>query len=249
MRKEEVQTAIELDLNINEVELSSDKLVETRSKQTNKIKYTQAFKKLQRKQSRRVEKAKKTKIKLSKNFRKTQRKLNKKYEKALNIKKVIQHKFSKEIVDKFDLIVVENLNVKNMTKRAKLKNVKAKSGLNRSILDTSFSQLISFLEYKAKHNGKLFTKIPPQYTSKGCSNCGTIKFDLKLKDRTFICDECGFVTHRDLNAAINILRRGLKALNISIEQIKDIKLSNVKSKSFELGISLLDSKQKAFRVS
>ena len=247
--KEKVQTAIGLDLNVNEVGLSSNELVETRSKQINKIKYSKAFKRLQRKQSRRVEKAKRTKVKLGKNFRKTQRKLNKKYEKAVNIKKDIQHKFSKEIVDKFDLIVVENLNVKNMTKRAKLKNVKAKSGLNRSILDTSFSQLISFLEYKASHNGKLFTKIAPQYTSKGCSNCGTIKFDLKLKDRTFVCDACGFVTHRDLNAAINILRRGLKALGIPLSQIKEIKLSNVKSKSFELGISLLDSKQLAFRVS
>ena len=136
-----------------------------------------------------------------------------------------------------------------MTKRAKLKNVKAKSGLNRSILDTSFSQLISFLEYKAMHSGKLFTKIPPQYTSKGCSNCGNIKFDLKLKDRTFVCDACGFLMHRDLNAAINILRRGLNALGIPLSQIKEIKLSNVKSKSFELGISLLDSKQLAFRVS
>ena len=247
--KEKVQTAIGLDLNINEVGLSSNELVETRSKQINKIKYAKAFKRLQRKQGRRIEIAKNAKKKVSKNFRKTQRKLNKKYEKATNIKKDIQHKFSKEIVDKFDLIVVEDLNVKNMTKRAKLKNVKAKSGLNRSILDTSFSQLISFLEYKASHNGKLFTKIPPQYTSKSCSNCGNIKFDLKLKDRTFICDACGFVTHRDLNAAINILRRGLKALGIPLSQIKEIKLSNVKSKSFELGISLLDSKQLAFRVS
>jgi len=71
-------------------------------------------------------------------------------------------------------------------------NVKAKSGLNRSILDTSFSQLISFLEYKASHNGKLFTKIASQYTSKSCSNCGNVKFDLKLKDRTFVCDGADF---------------------------------------------------------
>lgn len=247
--KEKVQTAIGLDLNINEIGLSSNELVETRSKQINKIKYAKAFKRLQRKQSRRIEKAKRTKIKLGKNFKKTQRKLNKKYEKATNIKKDIQHKFSKEIVNKFDLIVVEDLNVKKMTKRAKLKNVKVKSSLNRSILDTSFSQLTSFLEYKATHNGKLFTKIPPQYTSKSCSNCGNVKFNLKLKDRTFICDACGFLMHRDLNAAINILRRGLDALNIPLNQIKEIKLSDIKSKSFELGISLLDSKQLAFQIS
>ena len=76
--KEGVQTAIGLDLNVNEVGLSSNELVETRSKQTNKIKYAKAFKRFQRKQSRRVEKAKRTKVKLGKNFRKTQRKLNKK---------------------------------------------------------------------------------------------------------------------------------------------------------------------------
>lgn len=87
--KEEVQTAIGLDLNINEVGLSFNELVETRSKKINKIKYAKAFKRLQRKQGRRIEIAKNTKKKVSKNFRKTQRKLNKKYEKAVSIKKDI----------------------------------------------------------------------------------------------------------------------------------------------------------------
>ena len=57
-----------------------------------------------------------------------------------------------------------------------------------------------------------------------------------------------FLTYRK-NEYDNILRRGLDALGIPLSQIKEIKLSNVKSKSFELGISLLDSKQLAFRVS
>lgn len=220
----DIKKAVGIDLNINEIALSSGRLIKTNSKLISKAKYDSAFKRLQRKQSRRV-----LKQKLGANFVKTQIKLNRIYKKASNIKKDLQHKISKEIVDKFDLIVVENLKTKNMTKRAKLKNVKVKSGLNKSILDTSFYQFLSFLEYKASHNGKIFTKIPPQYTSKTCSKCGSIKADLRLSDRIYICKECGNEMHRDINASINILNRALE--------------------SFELGINSLDYKQQALCVS
>ena len=225
----DIKRAVGIDMNINEIALSNGRLIKTNSKLINKAKYNNAFKRLQRKQSRRVLKAKKDKIKLGSNFRKTQIRLNKIYERASNIKKDLAHKISNQIVKNFDLIVVENLKVKNMTKRAKLKNVKVKSGLNKSILDTSFYQFLSFVEYKAMHNGKVFTKIEPQYTSKACSKCGTIKENLTLKDRVFTCDNCGYVEHRDINASKNILYRGLK--------------------SFGLGASLLDYKQEALRVS
>ena len=227
--KIDIKRAVGIDMNINEIALSNGRLIKTNSKLINKAKYGNAFKRLQRKQSRRVLKAKKDKIKLGSNFRKTQIRLNKIYERASNIKKDLAHKISNQIVKNFDLIVVENLKVKNMTKRAKLKNVKAKSGLNKSILDTSFYQFLSFVEYKAMHNGKVFTKIEPQYTSKTCCKCGTIKENLTLKDRVFTCDNCGYAEHRDINASKNILYRGLK--------------------SFGLGTSLLDYKQEALRVS
>lgn len=118
------------------------------------------------------------------------------------------------------MIVVEALQTKNMTKRAKLKNVKAKNGLNKSILDTSFSQFTQMLEYKQQHNGKFFVKVNPQYTSKTCNVCGHIKDNLTLKDRVYVCEACGNRVHRDINASMNILERGLE--------------------SFGLGISLLD---------
>ncbi len=79
-------------------------------------------------------------MKLGLNFKKTQNRLNKIYNKSANIKKDLTHKITHRIVNEFDLIAVEKSQIKNMTKRAKLKNVKAKSGLNRSILDTSFYQ-------------------------------------------------------------------------------------------------------------
>ncbi|EPO3815538.1 RNA-guided endonuclease InsQ/TnpB family protein [Campylobacter coli] len=221
--------AVGIDLNINEIALSNGELIKTQSKSINAKKYDNAFKRLQRKQSRRILKSKKNKTKLSHNFKKTQIKLNKIYERSSNIKKDSYHKITSKLIREFDLIAVEELQNKNMTKRAKLKNVKAKSGLNKSILNTSFYQFTQYLEYKAKHNGKFFVKVNPQYTSKTCSYCGSVKNNLTLKDRIYICDNCGKEIHRDINASVNILERGLQ--------------------SFGLGISLLDYKQKAFRVS
>lgn len=132
---------------------------------------------MQRKQSRRILKTKKEKTKLSHNFKKTQLKLNKIYEKSSNIKKDSYHKITSKLIQEFDLLAVEDY----MCKRAKLKNIKAKSGLNKSILNTSFYQFSQYLEYKAKHNGKFFIKVNPQYTSKTCSVCGNIKKILCLK--------------------------------------------------------------------
>lgn len=218
-----------IDLNINDIALSNGKFIETHSKEFNYKKYDLAFKRLQRKQSRRILKYKEYQSKLGSNFKKTQGKLNKIYERSSNIKKDSYHKISTKLIKEFDLIVVEALKNKNMTKRAKLKNVKAKSGLNRSILNTSFYQFSQMLEYKASHNGKFFVKVNPQYTSKTCNVCGNIKDNLTLKDRIYTCEICRTIIHRDINASLNILERGLK--------------------SFGLGISLLDSKQKAFRVS
>lgn len=94
--------------------------------------------------------------------------------------------------------------------------------LDKSILNTSFYQFSSQLEYKAKHNGKLFVKIEPKNTSKTCHVCGSIKDNLTLKDRQYLCEYCGTVIHRDINASLNILNLGYKSfgLGISLEDYK-----------------------------
>ncbi|HED0825018.1 TPA: transposase [Campylobacter coli] len=229
LNAKEIQSCIGIDMNINDIALSNGTLIDTNSKLFSVEKYDKAFKRLQRKQSRRILKSKTQKIKLSNNFKKTQQKLNTIYERSSNVKKDSYHKITSRLIQEFDLIAVEDLQTKNMTKRAKLKNVKAKSGLNKSILNTSFYQFSQYLEYKAKHNGKFFVKVNPQYTSKTCSICGHIKENLTLKDRTYFCENCGNTLHRDINAANNILKRGLE--------------------SFGLGISLEDYKLKAFQIS
>lgn len=224
-----IKKAVGIDVNINDIALSNGELIHTHSKLLSAKKFDLTFKRLQRKQSKRILKSKKEKTKLGSNFKKTQIQLNKIYEKCSNIKKDSYHKITSKLIQEFDLIAVEDLQIKNMTKRTKLKNVKAKSGLNKSILNTSFYQFSQYLEYKIKHNGKFFTKVNPQYTSKTCSVCGNIKDNLTLKDRVYVCNKCDNEIHRDINASINILKRGLE--------------------SFGLGISLLDYNQKAFRVS
>ncbi|MGI7541393.1 RNA-guided endonuclease InsQ/TnpB family protein [Campylobacter coli] len=229
LNAKEIQSCIGIDMNINDIALSNGTLIDTNSKLFSVEKYDKAFKRLQRKQSRRILKSKTQKIKLSNNFKKTQQKLNTIYERSSNVKKDSYHKITSRLIQEFDLIAVEDLQTKNMTKRAKLKNVKAKSGLNKSILNTSFYQFSQYLEYKAKHNGKFFVKINPQNTSKTCSICGHIKENLTLKDRTYFCENCGNTLHRDINAANNILKRGLE--------------------SFGLGISLENYKLKAFQIS
>ena len=93
-------------------------------------------------------------------------------------------------------VVVEDLNVKGLLKNKHLSKV---------ISEQCFDKFITILEYKCKWNGIEFIKADRFFpSSKKCSCCGTIKKDLKLKDRTYVCYNCGFVIDRDKNASINL---------------------------------------------
>ncbi|GAA8805076.1 hypothetical protein BTM151_07310 [Helicobacter pylori] len=72
---------------------------------------------------------------------------------------------------------------------------------------------ISLLDYKQQHNGKLLVKAP-QYTSKTCYHCGSINPKLKLNHRQYLCPDCGYKEHRDINAANNILNKGLSLFGV-----------------------------------
>ncbi|GAA7842954.1 hypothetical protein HpBT030_10170 [Helicobacter pylori] len=82
----------------------------------------------------------------------------------------------------------------------------------------------SLLDYKQQHNGKLLVKVPPQYTSKTCCHCGSINPKLKLNHRQYLCPDCGHKEHRDINAANNILNKGLSLFlgwEISMQTLKN----------------------------
>jgi putative transposase len=116
-------------------------------------------------------------------------------------------KVSTGIARRFDVIRVEDLQIKNMTRSAKGtrespgRNVRAKAGLNRGILGSGWGLLVRRLEEKAP--GRV-EKVKPHYTSQRCSACGQVDRDSRESQAVFRCAACGFACHADVNAAINI---------------------------------------------
>jgi len=149
------------------------------------------------------------------------------YEKISNCKIDLLQKVSTQLIEKYDVIYLEDLNIKGMSKRCKIKqddNGKylhngqlAKSGLNKSILDACWGKFISMLEYKADWNDKEIIHVDRFFpSSKTCNSCGWINSSLTLKDREWICPKCGATHDRDVNAATNILNEGCRLKNISV---------------------------------
>jgi putative transposase len=87
------------------------------------------------------------------------------------------------------------------------KNVKAKSGLNRSLLDLAGSSFYAMLEYKADWYGREYCQVDPKYTSQTCSNCGYKDKENRKTQALFKCVSCGLEMNADHNAAKNILGR------------------------------------------
>ena len=152
----------------------------------------------------------------SKNREKTRLRLAKLHEHVANQRKDFNHKTSRKLVDTYDFIFVEDLNLKGMSRRRKRKKPNAKTrkrGLGKYVNDLAYGQLFGFMNYKAIRQGKHIIKVDRYFpSSKLCSVCGYKKDDLKLKDREWICPHCGNYHNRDYNAAINIRNKGLQML-------------------------------------
>lgn len=147
------------------------------------------LKRLQRQHSR--------KEKGSANREKARLQLALQHEKIANQRLDFQHKESRKLIDKYDHIALEDLNIKGMVKNHKLA---------KSISDTGWGQFVRLLSYKGGWYGTNIVKIDRFYpSSKRHFGCGWIKQDLTLNDRTWICESCGDIVDRDFNAAKNIL--------------------------------------------
>lgn len=144
------------------------------------------------------------KTKGSKRYERQRLAVAKIYQKVTLQRQFVYHNLSSWLIENYDTIILESLKVKNMIKNRKLA---------KSIQDASWSTLVSMIEYKSNWYGKTFHKIDTWHpSSKTCSSCGFKLDQLDLSVREWTCPDCGEIHDRDLNAATNILHKGLEDL-------------------------------------
>ena len=137
------------------------------------------------------------KKKSSKNKEKARIKLATQYKKITNQRNHFLHNLSKQLINENKVICLEHLNIQGMIQNRHL---------SKSIQDASWSKFVGFLKYKASwYNTTILQLSTFSPTSKTCSNCGWVNKELTLSDRTFECNECGYIEDRDINAAINMI--------------------------------------------
>jgi len=129
------------------------------------------------------------------------------HQRIANRRKDFAHKLSRELVNTYGAIFLENLSIKNM-----LQN----HHLAKSIGDAAWRQLIQYTHYKAEWAGRVCELVDPRGTSQRCSGCGSV-VQKDLSVRVHACPSCGLVLDRDLNASINIERLGLESLGFALE--------------------------------
>ena len=200
-QQESTGESLGIDLGIKDLAVVSNGKVYGNINKTPKVrKLKKQLKRMQRQVSRKYEMNKDgDKFVKTKNISKLETKIRKQYIKLTNIRTNYLHEVTTEIVKtKPSRIVVEDLNVKGMMKN---------KHLAKAISEQNFYAFTETLRYKCEEQGILFVKADRWFpSSKTCSGCGSVKKDLKLKDRIYNCDCCGKSIDRDLNASINLAR-------------------------------------------
>lgn len=131
-------------------------------------------------------------------------KVAKLHEHIANQRKDFLHKESRKLVDNFDAIIIEDLNMRAMSQCL---------NFGKSVSDNGWGMFTTFLGYKLTTEGKQLIKIDKWFpSSKMCSSCGCVKDKLGLSDRVYNCEDCGISIDRDYNASINIKRVGMTQL-------------------------------------
>jgi putative transposase len=156
------------------------------------------------------------KVKFSSNWKRAKARVQKIQHQIANVRNDFLHKASSSISKNHAMIVVEDLKVKNMSRSASGtledpgRNVAAKSGLNKAILDQGWGEWRRQLDYKSTWNGALFLAVPAANTSRECPICGHTCAENRKSQSVFLCVACGHTENADLVASKNIRERGLK---------------------------------------
>ena len=155
----------------------------------------------------------------SNNYRKLSKKIARIYEKMNDIKNDFLHKLSRRIIGENQIIIIEKLDIKKMLKNKRL---------SKQIHQSEWYKFSVMLEYKAKYYGRELIKIDTFFpSSKLCHVCGYKNNELKLSDRTWTCPKCGAVHDRDYNAALNLLKEGMKQVGLEPPEFMPVEISAV----------------------
>jgi putative transposase len=147
-----------------------------------------------------------------KNFDKTKAKIAKLHAKIARQRRAFNHFQSSKYAAMFDVITVEDFEPAKLTRAVKKGEAgvrngrKAKSGLNRNLLDNAIGQFYGMLEQKSKDRGRLFQRVKPAFSSQTCNCCGYRSKDNRQSQSSFVCLSCGHRDNADRNAARNIKR-------------------------------------------
>ena len=153
-------------------------------------------------------------VKYSCNWKKQQRRIAQLDIRIANCRHDFLHQLSTQTSKNHAVIVIEDLQVRNMSRSAKGtveepgKNVAQKAGLNKAILDQGWGMFRHMLEYKQHWRGGEVIAVNPRYTSQTCPECGHVAKENRVQQALFSCVACGYTYHADVVAAKNILALG-----------------------------------------
>ncbi|MFG8752213.1 RNA-guided endonuclease InsQ/TnpB family protein [Pseudomonas aeruginosa] len=163
---------------------------------------------------RKAQQAMSRKVKFSANWKKAKARVQRLHARIGNARRDYLHKTSTAISQNHAMVCIEDLQIRNMSKSAAGtteqpgRNVRAKSGLNKAILDQGWFEFRRQLDYKLAWRGGWLVTVPPQNTSRTCPGCGHVSADNRQTQARFACVECGFEDNADVVGAINVLRAG-----------------------------------------
>ncbi|VWC34915.1 RNA-guided endonuclease InsQ/TnpB family protein [Burkholderia lata] len=163
---------------------------------------------------RRCQRAMSRKVKFSNNWKKAKARVQRIHTRIGNARRDYLHKATTTISKNHAMVCIEDLQVRNMSRSAAGstdapgKNVRAKSGLNKAILDQGWFEFRRQLEYKLAWNGGWLVAVPPANTSRTCPACGYVSADNRTTQEKFACVECSYEENADVVGALNILARG-----------------------------------------